>query len=183
MKSISLDTRDARAADTMDVEVRFTAVGDGGEIEGRAIKWNTVDTYRTEFAPSAFANVRGGIPMLWSHDPANVIGSWSSVEVRADGLTVKGKLNLAVAKAQEVRSLLQAKDVSGLSVGFSTVKDERRSNGVRRITEARLHEISIVAFPSVPGSGVTSVRTETGRESAAAFVASCRKAALALKGK
>lgn len=179
---VACERRDARPGDTFDVEVRFSSVGEGGEIEGTAVRFNTVDTYRTEFASTAFANVRGSIPMLWSHDPSNVIGSWSSVEVRNDGLTVKGKLNLAVAKAQEVRSLLQAKDVSGLSVGFSTIKDERRSNGVRRITEARLHEISIVAFPSVPGSGVTSVRTETGRESAAAFVASCRKAALALKG-
>jgi HK97 family phage prohead protease len=179
---MKLETRESRAASTMDVEVRFTAVGDGGEIEGRAVRWDTVDTYRTEFAPTAFANVRGGIPMLWSHDPANVIGSWSSVEVRADGLTVKGKLNLAVAKALEVRSLLQAKDVSGLSVGFSTVKDERRSNGVRRITEARLHEISIVAFPSVPGSGVTSVRT--GQAPAlASFVNSCRMTARALERK
>lgn len=176
------EIRDTRAGDTMDVEVRFSAVSDSGEIEGTAVRFNTVDSYRTEFAPEAFASVRGSIPMLWSHDPSNVIGSWTSVEVRGDGLTVKGKLNLAVAKAQEVRSLLQAKDVSGLSIGFRTVKDERRANGVRRITEARLHEISIVAFPSVPGSGVTSVRTKTGRESAAAFVASCRKAALALKG-
>ena len=36
-----------------------------------------------------------------------VIGSWSGFQVRADGLTVKGKLNLAVAKAQEVRALLR----------------------------------------------------------------------------
>jgi HK97 family phage prohead protease len=178
---IAYEIREARPGDTLDCEVRFSAVGDDGAIEGRAVKWNTVDTYRTEFSPTAFASVRGTVPMLWSHDPTSVIGSWSSVEVRADGLTVKGKLNLAVAKAQEVRSLLQAKDVSGLSVGFSTVKDERRSNGVRRITEARLHEISIVAFPSVPGSGVTSIR-ETGRESAAAFIAACKMATRSLKG-
>jgi HK97 family phage prohead protease len=183
MNLLASEARDARPGDMLDVEVRFSAVGDDGAIEGRAVRWDTVDTYGTTFAATAFASVRGTVPMLWSHDPANVIGSWSSVEVRRDALVVRGKLNLAVAKAQEVRSLLQAKDVSGLSIGFSTVKDERKANGVRRITEARLHEISIVAFPSVPGSGVTSVRTETSRESAAAFVNACRKAALALKGK
>lgn len=178
----AIEIREVRASDTMDVEVRFTAVGDGGEIEGRAIRWDTVDTYRTEFAPTAFANVRGSIPMLWNHDTSNVIGSWSALQVRADGLTVKGKLNLAVAKALEVRSLLQAGDVSGLSVGFYTVKDERRANGVRRITEARLHEISIVAFPAVPGSGVTSIRT--GQAPAlASFVNSCRMTARALERK
>lgn len=176
---IALETRDARHGDTLDCEVRFTAPTDSGEIEGTAVRFNTVDTYRTEFAPEAFASVRGSIPMLWSHDPANVIGSWSSFQIRADGMTVKGKLNLAVAKAQEVRSLLQAKDVSGLSVGFSTVKDERRSNGVRRITEARLHEISIVAFPSVPGSGITSIRTGPDLS---AFITSIRAASQALKG-
>lgn len=178
-----IEVRHGMASDTFDFETRFTAPTDTGEIEGVAVRFNTVDTYRTEFAPDAFRGLEGrSIPMLWSHDPANVIGSWSSFQVRDDGLTARGKLNLAVAKAQEVRSLLQAGDVRGLSIGFSTIKDERRSQGVRRITEARLHEISVVAFPSVPGSAITSVRTNTGRESAATFVAACRKAALSLKG-
>lgn len=157
---ISLDTREARTGDTLDFETRFTTPTDTGEIEGVAVRFNTVDTYRTEFHPDAFRGLEGrSVPMLWAHDPSNVIGSWSSFQVRADGLTAKGKLNLAVAKALEVRSLLQAGDIKGLSIGFRTVKDERRSNGIRRIMEAALHEISIVAFPSVPGSGITSVRT------------------------
>ncbi|CAN7436519.1 HK97 family phage prohead protease [Neorhizobium sp. LjRoot104] len=162
VKSISLDTREARTGDTFDFETRFTSASDTGEIEGVAVRFNTVDTYRTEFAPDAFHGLEGrSVPMLWAHDPSNVIGSWSSFQVRADGLTAKGKLNLAVAKALEVRSLLQAGDIKGLSIGFRTVKDERRSNGIRRIMQALLHEISIVAFPSVPGSGITSVRAST----------------------
>lgn len=161
VQSISLfERREARAGDTLDFETRFTSAGDSGEIEGVAVRFNTVDTYRTEFAEDAFRGLEGRtVPMLWAHDPSNVIGSWSSFQVRAEGLTARGKLNLAVAKALEVRSLLQAGDIKGLSIGFRTVKDERRSNGIRRIVEALLHEISIVAFPSVPGSGITSVRT------------------------
>ncbi len=172
--------------DQIDFEVRFSDPGDGGEIEGTAVKFNTVDSYRTEFAPTAF-NVSGrSIPMLWSHDPSQVIGSWSSFQVRDNGLTAKGKLNMSVAKALEVRSLLKAGDISGLSIGFSTLKDERAASGIRRITEARLHEISIVAFPSVPGSGITKIRqSENGTDhaSAMAFVAACRSAALAIRGK
>jgi HK97 family phage prohead protease len=111
--------------DAMDFEVRFTAPTDTGEIEGTAVRFNTVDSYRTEFAPSAFAGMEGrSIPMLWSHDLAQVIGSWSAFQVREDGLTVRGKRHLAVAKAQEVRALLQNGDIRGLSVGFSTIKDE-----------------------------------------------------------
>jgi len=180
LQSIAQEVREARAGDTLDFEVRFSAVGEGGEIEGTAVRFNTVDTYRTEFAPEAFQGVAGrSIPMLWSHDPAIVIGSWSSLHVRGDSLIAKGKLNLAVAKAQEVRSLLQAGDVSGLSVGFRTVKDERKANGIRRITEARLHEISIVAFPSVPGSGVTSVRTAPDLSQ---FIRATQRTTAALKG-
>jgi HK97 family phage prohead protease len=170
--------------DQMDFEVRFGDVGENGEIEGVAVRFDTVDTYRTSFAPEAFRGLEGrSIPMLWAHDPANVVGSWNAFQVRDGGLTAKGKLNLEVGKAKEVRAMLKAGDISGLSIGFSTVKDERASNGIRRITEARLYEISIVAFPSVPGSGVTKVRfSELNgiEEGAVAFVAACRAATLSL---
>lgn len=159
VKSISLELREAVAPSVFDFETRFTTPTDTGEIEGVAVRFDIVDTYRTEFAPDAFRGLEGrSVPMLWAHDPTNVIGSWSSLQVRADGLTARGKLNLAVAKALEVRSLLQAGDIRGLSIGFRTVRDERRPNGIRRILQAQLHEISVVAFPSVPGSGITSVR-------------------------
>lgn len=179
LQSIAQETREAPAREAMDFETRFTTPGDSGEIEGIAVRFNVVDGYRSEFAPDAFRSLEGrSLPMLWAHDPAQVIGSWTSFEVRSDGLTAKGKLNLEVAKAKEVRAMLKAGDISGLSIGFRTVKDERRSNGIRRIVQATLHEISIVAFPSVPGSGITAVRTnpETGRASATAFVEACRKA-------
>ena len=174
--------------DHMDFEVRFSDVGQAGEIEGVAVRFNTIDSYRSEFAPGAFGNLDGRtVPMLWAHDAAQVIGSWSSFEARADGLAAKGKLNLSVAKALEVRSLLAVGDIGGLSIGFSTVKDERRANNVRRILEARLFEISIVAFPAVPGSGVTKVRTDNHHpgfeEKAAAFAAACRAATLSLERK
>ena len=145
--------------ETQDFEVRFSDPGETGEIEGRAVTFNTVDSYRSEFAPEAFAGTENrSIPMLWSHDRTQVIGSWHSLQIRQDGLIAKGKLNLDVSKAREVRSLLKAGDVRGLSIGFAVVKDEMRS-GIRRITKADLHEISVVTFPAVPGSVVSAVRT------------------------
>ncbi|WP_168256495.1 HK97 family phage prohead protease [Rhizobium laguerreae] len=178
-----LQTRDALTGDTADFEVRFGDVGETGEIEGTAVRWNVTDTYRTQFAPTAFAMAGRSIPMLWSHRSDEVIGSWSGIVASQDGLTAKGKLNLEIAKAREVRAMLKAGDVSGLSIGFSTVKDERGANGIRRITEARLHEISIVAFPSVPGSGITRVRnSQTGHASAMAFIDAVNKATRSFKG-
>lgn len=176
------ETRQVATTERADAEVRFAAPGDDGVIEGVAVRFDVVDGFRSEFAPSAFATAKAPVPMLWSHDPASVIGSWTSLEVRGDGLAVKGRLNLAVAKAQEVRALLQAGDVKGLSVGFNTTKDERRSNGVRRITEAALKEISIVAFPSVPGSAVTATRHMPPAASLTAFLAACTATTAVMKG-
>ncbi len=149
--------------DRLDLEVRFTAAGEDGSLEGVAVRYGVVDTYRTEFAPAAFGPMEGrSVPMLWSHNPDEVIGSWSAIEDRGDGLSVKGKLNLDVAKAREVRSLLANGDVRGLSIGFRRLADEPRSGGGRRITKAQLVEISVVAVPSVPGSTVTSIRNAAG---------------------
>ena len=146
-------------ANHLDFEVRFSQPTE----EGRSKAGQSPST-----RPTAIGHIRchrplrklegRSVPMLWSHDPTQVIGSWSSIQAREDGLHVKGKLNLAVAKAQEVRALLQAGDVKGLSVGFSTIKDELKA-GIRRILEARLMEVSCVAFPAVPGSAVSSVRS------------------------
>lgn len=153
----NFETRSAQARDLIDMECRFSDVADDGAIEGTAVRFNVIDDYRTMFAPDAF-NVRGRIPMLWSHKADQVIGSWSQFDLRSDGLTVKGKLNLKVAKAQEVRAMLADGDISGLSIGFRIMKSEPAANGVRRITRASLHEISVVAFPAVPGSNVSTVR-------------------------
>jgi HK97 family phage prohead protease len=183
VQSIALEAREIATTELADMEVRFSTPGDDGAIEGVAVRFGVIDAYRTEFSPSAFAGSAGrSVPMLWSHDPAAVIGSWSTVEVRGNGLTVKGKLNLAVAKAQEVRALLQAGDIGGLSVGFRTLKDERLASGVRRITEARLMEISVVAIPAVPGSTVTATRSLPPAASLSAFLTACRSASAALKG-
>ncbi|WP_126978543.1 HK97 family phage prohead protease [Frigidibacter oleivorans] len=184
MQSTAIEAREAMRGETADAEVRFAVPGDDGILEGTAVRFDVVDSHRSEFAPQAFANARAPIPMLWSHDPAQVIGSWISIEARSDGLAVKGRLNLAVTKAMEVRALLQAGDVTGLSVGFRTLRDERTAQGTRRVTQAELHEISIVAFPAVPGSRVVATRAVSATAAAdqVAFVTSIRAATAAIRG-
>jgi len=147
------------APDVLDCEVRFAPPADDGTIEGIAVRFNTVDSYRTSFDARAFAWDGKSLPLLWSHRADEVVGSVHSVAVEADGLKVRGKLNLEVQRAREVRAMLIAGDVSGLSIGFRRLKDESRAGGIRHITQARLVEVSFVAVPSVPGSRVTSVRT------------------------
>ena len=165
-------------------EVRFSAPEEDGTIEGYAVRFDIVDSYRTSFDRRAFASEASNLPMLWHHRADEVVGSVRSIVVENDGLKIRGKLNLEIQRAREVRAMLIAGDIKGLSIGFNRLKDEARANGVRHITQARLREVSFTALPSVPGSHVTSIRThETGRDlSAAAFVAACRKATRSLKG-
>lgn len=162
--------------ETLDIlELRLSSPGDDGAIEGVAVKFDTLDSYRTTFDRRAFTGHAKRLPMLWSHDPAQVIGSWSSITVAEDGLRVKGRLNLEVERAREVRAMLTQEDIDGISIGFETVTSEPRAGGVRHITKAIIHEISLVALASVPGAKVTSVRD--GRYSAAAAFVSAVNAA------
>jgi len=162
----------------LDCEVRFTDTEDG-EITGYATKFNVVDSYRTSFAPDAFS-WSGRLPLLWHHNPADVVGSIRSITPDNDGLKIIGRLNLDVAKAREVRSMLKAGDIDGLSIGFRTLKDEGRSGGIRHITKAQLKEVSFVTFPAVPGSQVTAVRSSSS--DLAGFVSAIRRASASMKG-
>jgi HK97 family phage prohead protease len=166
------------------VEVRFTGALEDGALEGVAVRFGVVDSYGTTFTPTTFKGLAGrSVPMLWAHDTREVIGSWTSLRSTAEGLVSAGKLNLEVQRAREVRAMLLAGDVKGLSIGFVTTKAEQR-NGVRTITAADLVEISITAFPSVPGSGLTGIRSDDRTGAAIRLAEAARAAARAfsLKG-
>lgn len=161
-----------------DLECRL-ATDDAGSLEAIAVRFNVVDSYRTTFDPNAFGNIETRLPMLWSHDPAQVIGSWSGFKTTKSELRATGSLNLAIARAVEVRAMLTAGDISGVSIGFETIADTMKPGGIRHITQARLREISLVAMPSVPGSQVTKVRADSA---ASALISAIHSAAKALRG-
>ncbi len=103
--------------------------------------------------------------MLFGHDQTQVIGFWNSVSETAQGLTVKGQLLVDdVERAREVRAMVRAGAVSGLSIGFITKQAVRAGRG-RRISALELHEISIVAVPAHPGAQITSLKSVLTEES------------------
>ncbi|MFZ4532486.1 MAG: HK97 family phage prohead protease [Alsobacter sp.] len=129
-----------------------------GHIAGYASLFGVVDLGRDMVLPGAFAASlarRGsaGIRMLWQHDPAEPIGVWTSLVEDRAGLAVRGRLNLAVARARELDALVRQGAVDGLSIGFRVVAatTDRRS-GVRRIARIDLWEVSLVTFPMLPGA-------------------------------
>jgi HK97 family phage prohead protease len=133
-----------------------------GEIEGFASTY-TVDQGGDKVMPGAFAKSiaarPGGVPMLWSHRPDEPIGLWTALTENKAGLYVKGALVMTVAKAQETFDLLKAKVLSGLSIGYRTVKaDFDQQTGVRQLKELDLQEISICTFPMNPEARVVAVK-------------------------
>ena len=97
--------------------------------------------------------------MLWQHEAGQPIGAWDDIGEDARGLRVKGRLNLDVAKAREVLSLMREGSVDGLSIGFRT---ERfvidRKTGIRSLQKIDLWEISVVTFPMLPQARVSAVK-------------------------
>lgn len=143
-------------------------VGVEGEFEGYASLFDVVDLGRDMVAPGAFRDSlarRGpsGVKLLWQHDPGSPIGVWREIAEDGRGLRVRGRLDLAVARAREVLALMRSGAVDGLSIGFRTERARKdAATGVRRIDRLDLWEISIVTFPMLPGARVASVKRAPG---------------------
>jgi len=143
-----------------------TAVGEGGVFEGYASLFGVPDLGKDVVSPGAFADSLarrgvGGIRLLFQHDPAAPLGRWLSIVEDSRGLRVRGKLNLAVARAREVHALLREGAIDGLSIGFRVERARHeRSTGLRRLEKLDLWEISIVTFPMLPGARVSGIKRD-----------------------
>lgn len=138
------------------------AIDETGVITGTAWDYSTPDRVGDVIVKGAVGD-HTRLPMLFAHDQAQAIGVWESITETDAGLTVKGRLLVDdVVRAREVRALVQAGAVSGLSIGFVSQKATARARGGRTISKLDLHEISIVAVPCHPGATITTMKTATG---------------------
>lgn len=147
------------------------ALAEDGSFEGILASYNTVDLGGDRILPGAFTKTmqeRGSsIPMLWQHDPHQPIGTLDLSDSPA-GLMVKGNLLIKgnpllgqdspeLPQARVAYSLLKAKVIKGLSIGYDTVKDAV-DNGVRQLKEVRLWEGSCVTFPMNEACMITAIK-------------------------
>jgi uncharacterized protein len=171
-------------------EVKFAGaplakVSTQGAFEGYASLFGVVDLGRDLVVPGAFRDTLAVRPprqvkLLWQHDPAHPLGVWHDIREDGRGLKVSGQLDLAVAKAREVHTLMRSGAVDGLSIGFRTERFRKdQSTGVRRLEKLDLWEISIVTFPMLPGARVGSVKA-VPRDEACDLAAAIRLAAARL---
>ncbi len=145
------------------VSLKIDSLGEK-EFEGYGAVFGNVDYGGDSIAPGAFRKSlaehkkANSLPvMLWSHDPAIVIGKWHEMSEDKNGLRVKGELADTQA-GRETHTLLKMKAVGGMSIGYETLDSEYTKGGVRVLKEIRLHELSVVSMPMNPLAQITAVK-------------------------
>jgi HK97 family phage prohead protease len=133
----------------------------GTEISGYASVFGAEDHGRDVVVKGAYSsslvklNKRGSsVKMLWQHDPTTPIGIWDEVREDKKGLFVKGRLLTDVQAGREALALIKAGAIDGLSIGYRTVRAEKKSGGRRLLHELDLWEVSLVTFPMLPEARV-----------------------------
>lgn len=160
------------------LEIKATlSVDDAGEIVGNAWPFGSADSSNDIITKGAFNVAVPELPMLFGHNPDDLIGSWSEASETADGLVAKGKLHMDQPRARAVHSMIKGGLVTGLSIGFRT-KSATKQGRNRVISALDLYEISVVRNPMHPRARITSAKSF---DEAAALAAVLTGAAAALK--
>ncbi|MBP8275677.1 MAG: HK97 family phage prohead protease [Propionivibrio sp.] len=147
--------------------IEIKAVNEDGLFSGYASVFEEIDSYRDIVKRGAFEKTLAeseskgrAVPILWQHDAAKPIGVYTELKEDEHGLYVEGQLNMDVQQAREALSLLRQKALSGISIGYNSVRyDTDVKSGVRRLYELKLFEASLVTFPACDSARVTDVKT------------------------
>jgi hypothetical protein len=156
-----------RKTETKDLECKFAISDtpeDQGSFTGHASIFDAVDSYGDVVVKGAFKKTlreKQQFPLLWSHNITEPIGVISGKE-DATGLRIEGRLNLDVQRGREIRSLMKQGAVTGLSIGYQTIKEEPDNDRkARLLKEINLWEISPCVFQACPGALVADVKSES----------------------
>ena len=159
-----------RSITTQDFEVRAVDTGDGMRFSGYAAVFDSPSEplpFIETIAPGAFARSlksNNEIKMFVNHNSDQVLASKRSGTLRlredAKGLFVEADLP-ETTYARDLSVLMQRGDVSSMSFGFSVPRggDSWEDGLTRRLTDVRLHEVSVVTgFPAYEATSA-SVRS------------------------
>lgn len=142
------------------------AIKDDGTFVGYGSVFGELDSYRDIVMPGAFTNSlkefkSNGrkVPMLWQHDARSPIGVYTKLTEDDTGLLIEGECNLEVQQGRECHSLMKQGALTGLSIGYSTERDEWDETGMtRKLFQVKLWEISPVTFPAGDSARVSGIK-------------------------
>lgn len=134
--------------------------------EGYGSVYGVIDAYgdiveRGAFADSLRKSHESGVmpAMLWQHNAASPIGVWKEMHEDEYGLHVVGEL-ADTTLGNEAYTLMKMGALSGLSIGYSVVREEYdRQRDARLLKQINLWEVSPVTFPANGDARVESVKT------------------------
>ncbi|MGY3575278.1 HK97 family phage prohead protease [Bradyrhizobium sp. USDA 4504] len=144
--------------DKIEVKTSFT-ITDAGEITGLAWFYGQPDSVGDIITKGAFGVIAENLPILFQHNPADLVGTWTEINEGPDGLQVKGQLHLDHLRSRTVLAMLKSKLVDGLSIGFRT-KQATKQGRNRVITALDLAEVSIVRDPAHPRARISSAKEQ-----------------------
>lgn len=137
---------------------------DNGKFTGYASIFGKVDLQGEVVERGSFSrtikNRKGDpFPVLWQHNPEKPIGL-AVVEEDDKGLLVSdGTLDLNISQAKDAYHATKSKIVRGMSIGFKVTKDSWGKDGVRKLKEINLFEVSLVTFPAQPLARIRTIKS------------------------
>lgn len=157
--------------------VETRADGDKRTLVGYAAIFNsdtTIGDYFIErIAPTAFDKaIKGDVRALIDHDTGRVIGRTKSGTLRlsTDNHGLRVEIDVPdTADGRDLWTLVERKDISGMSFGFRVTHDEWDETGdlpQRTIHEVELYEVSAVAFPAYDDTSLGVRSLEAARAQA-----------------
>lgn len=135
---------------------------------GYVIRWNSRsqllwNEFVEQFTRHAFANSLSNhidVRALYEHDPMNLLGRTTSGTLQLTEDMTGLRFELTPPDTQlghDVLALVARGDITGMSFGFRTIKDQwdiGQVPYVRTVLEAELREITITSLPAYPDSGI-----------------------------
>ncbi len=166
-----LKKMELRGLTSSSIEVRESENG-ARTITGYAVKWEMKShtmgywqRFKEQFRKGAFTDslTKDDQLALWSHDTSQVLGRTKNGTLRLfeDEIGLRFELDLPnTTLGNDAYETIKRGDVDGVSFGFQMVKQEwdeaDPDNIIRSVTNAKLVEISPVAFPAYPDSQVSA---------------------------
>ena len=151
--------------------------------EGYAARYLTPDSHGSVFARGAFRKTlaeRGNrLPLLFNHDPNQVIGKVTEARSDSKGLKFRADVIEETTLGKDVMALVRAEALTGMSFAFrshkerpGTAEDQIDLTGfkgvkpeeLRFITEAAVKELTVATFPSNLGATIDHYRSEDDEE-------------------
>lgn len=149
-KNISLDSVDIKMEE------------DGRKFSGYASVFGGVDSYGDTIMPGAYKATIDSpsrpIALRWNHY-GPIIGKWTGFKEDETGLYVEGELTPGHSVAEDAYASLKHGAVTGLSIGYRPVKEEKNDKGGVDLHEIDLVEISVVESPADTAAQVSDVKS------------------------